>query len=267
MPLTVLATLPLPAQHEAELRELNAEVSTLQFDGIIENELPSWNAAMITSAAFRLPDSGAALYEQLADLVRRGRVEWVHFCAAGMDGQMFIPLIRAAHAAGIKMTYCPGVYATPIAQYVIAHVLSCTRMLREHAEQQASKTWAPLMQRDPRGAVVGVVGAGGIGNEVARMATALGMRSIGWRRRAGSFGSFEDIFTGEEGLDALLMESDFVVVAVPNTPQTRKERPLGRTLGNSGCTITFSSNSPAPSTSPAMSSMKEFSTATLIQFV
>eukprot|EP00965_Chrysotila_dentata_P237400 6201889-Pleurochrysis_carterae.AAC.1 len=53
MPLTVLATLPLPAQHEAELRELNAEVSTLQFDGIIENELPSWNAAMITSAAFR----------------------------------------------------------------------------------------------------------------------------------------------------------------------------------------------------------------------
>jgi len=173
------------------------------------------------TTARRLPDSGAALYEQLADLVRRGRVEWVHFCAAGMDGQMFIPLIRAAHAAGIKMTYCPGVYATPIAQYVIAHVLSCTRMLREHAEQQASKTWAPLMQRDPRGAVVGVVGAGGIGNEVARMATALGMRSIGWRRRAGSFGSFEDIFTGEEGLDALLMESDFVVVAVPNTPQTR----------------------------------------------
>src|SRR6202011_6390506 len=65
-----------------------------------------------------------------------------------------------------------------------------------------------------------VVGVGGIGSEVARLASAFGMRVIGVdeRRREAPPGVAE-LHRGDE-LDALLPTADFVILTVPHTPET-----------------------------------------------
>jgi hypothetical protein len=201
-------------------------VTTLEFDGAIDApEGIDWDGAFITAEAFKLYFEGgmsalAALYDRLAALVAARRVRWVHLCSSGVDVPVFFPLMRACHETGAALTHCPGVYAEPIAAYVFAHILSITRALPAHAANQAACKYESLVQRDVRGCTVGVVGAGGIGAAVARLAKAFGMAVLGWRRRAEPAEHYDEVVSGPEGLAHLLAASDFVVVAVPKTAAT-----------------------------------------------
>src|SRR6201998_2689259 len=65
-----------------------------------------------------------------------------------------------------------------------------------------------------------VVGVGGIGSEIARLAAAFGMRVIGVdERRRDAAPGMAELHRGEE-LDALLPQADFVILTVPHTPET-----------------------------------------------
>src|SRR5690606_34598823 len=84
-------------------------------------------------------------------------------------------------------------------------------------------------------ATVGIVGFGGIGREVARRVASLGARVIAVKRTpphageanltpvsgGGELGQHIEVVHGASGLDAVLRESDFLVVCAPDTPQTR----------------------------------------------
>ena len=68
---------------------------------------------------------------------------------------------------------------------------------------------------------MGIVGFGAIGRETARLAAAFGMHVLAVKRSpAGTDGNVEVLPPSE--LDRLLRESDFVVLAVPSTPETRE---------------------------------------------
>ncbi|MBM3940627.1 MAG: hypothetical protein FJ318_07020 [SAR202 cluster bacterium] len=70
---------------------------------------------------------------------------------------------------------------------------------------------------------VGIVGLGGIGREVARLAKALGMRVVATRRsaeRRAEHADGVDMLYPAAELHAVLAESDFVVVAAMHTPET-----------------------------------------------
>ena len=82
---------------------------------------------------------------------------------------------------------------------------------------------------------VGIVGFGGIGREVARRVASLGARVIAVKRSparpgeanlepvsgGGVLGSRIEMVWGESGLDAVYRECDAIVVAAPDTPETR----------------------------------------------
>jgi phosphoglycerate dehydrogenase-like enzyme len=101
-------------------------------------------------------------------------------------------------------------------EYVLAHMLSINRRLPEHAENQRRKVYKPLMQKELTGCTVAIVGAGGIGAEVARLCKAFGMRVVGTRRRAAPAPNFDAMMPADAGLEAV------VVVALPHTPATRR---------------------------------------------
>jgi phosphoglycerate dehydrogenase-like enzyme len=99
------------------------------------------------------------------------------------------------------------------------------RMIRE----QAARRWTRYCGRDVSGATVGIVGFGSIGREVAKVCQAMGMRVVATSRtlRADASGSDADQIIPPSNLTALLGVADYVVLAVPHTPQT--ERLLGGT--------------------------------------
>lgn len=68
------------------------------------------------------------------------------------------------------------------------------------------------------GKTLGIPGLGAIGQDLARMATSIGMRVIGTKRSGGDIPGVEVL--PPERTDEVLAQSDFVVLLLPATPQT-----------------------------------------------
>ncbi|MCY4537058.1 MAG: bifunctional glyoxylate/hydroxypyruvate reductase B, partial [Chloroflexi bacterium] len=70
------------------------------------------------------------------------------------------------------------------------------------------------------GKTLGIIGMGEIGCELARRASAMGMKNIYYKRKPLS-AELEGVFDASyRDLDDLLRESDYVCVATPHTPET-----------------------------------------------
>ena len=147
----LLCTPPIAEHWSAELAELDATVTTLEFDGTVLGDAgANWDGAFISSEAFKLFYAGGRaalqqLYSALAELVRAGRVAWCHLCMSGLDVPFAFPLMKACHDAGATLTHCPGVYAAPIAQYCVGHMLSICRLNEQHRVNQAARRYERLL--------------------------------------------------------------------------------------------------------------------------
>jgi phosphoglycerate dehydrogenase-like enzyme len=87
---------------------------------------------------------------------------------------------------------------------------------------QARHEWLRYMPKELLGATVGIVGMGHIGEEVARLAKAFGCRIVATRRsvQAATRDALADELLPASELHRLLEVSDYVVLAVPLTPET-----------------------------------------------
>jgi phosphoglycerate dehydrogenase-like enzyme len=145
-------------------------------------------------------------------------------------------------ASPVLFTNSAGVHAPPMAETVLAMILFFGRGLDLAVRSQRLGRWdkdafyragAPVGEL--AGATVGIVGFGGVGREVARRVVALGARVIALVRdppRAGlanlealvgegRLGERIDVLHGEGGLDTVLRASDILVIAAPETADTR----------------------------------------------
>jgi glyoxylate reductase len=91
--------------------------------------------------------------------------------------------VAAASRLKVLVTRTPGVLSETTAEFTIALMFAAARRVVEGDRQVRTgewKTWGPeaLLGRDLAGATLGIVGMGGIGQEVARRARALGMRIL-----------------------------------------------------------------------------------------
>jgi phosphoglycerate dehydrogenase-like enzyme len=86
-------------------------------------------------------------------------------------------------------------------------------------ENQKSAKWVHTVAQPLTGKTLGILGLGAIGQEVARIAAALGMRVIGTRRRPVPMPNVAEIFAAER-TDDVLAQSDFVLLLLPATPDT-----------------------------------------------
>jgi D-3-phosphoglycerate dehydrogenase len=111
------------------------------------------------------------------DIAAAGRLRVIARTGSGVDNID----VEAATRAQVPVIYAPGAGARPVAEGTMALMLAATKRLGEHAEVLRSGGWAEryhVVGRDLEGAVLGVVGLGQIGREVARLASAFGMEVI-----------------------------------------------------------------------------------------
>jgi phosphoglycerate dehydrogenase-like enzyme len=142
-------------------------------------------------------------------------VQWLHMFSAGLDNPVFGTLMER----GITVTHSAGSSAVPIAHSVIMHVIGMCRNAREMAIAQSASRWANRDALDVEGRRMLIVGLGGIGTEVARLAAHFGVDVTGLRRTP----------TGDEPcrtlpieqLHELLPQTDDLVLTAPLTPSTR----------------------------------------------
>jgi phosphoglycerate dehydrogenase-like enzyme len=148
-------------------------------------------------------------------------LRWVHVFNAGTDHPVFQRLLER----GIRLSASAGASAEPIAQTAIAALLWLARGFPFWQDAQRRRAWERLQgvrtPRDLRGQTLVVVGLGGIGRELARLARALGLRVIGVRRSAARADDPVDELYPPSALPSLLPRADWLALACPLTPETR----------------------------------------------
>jgi phosphoglycerate dehydrogenase-like enzyme len=154
-------------------------------------------------------------------LPRATRLRWLQAPQAAPPAGYYYPAL-IAHP--VQITNFREIYNDHIGAHVMAFVLAFARGLHHYIPQQLKREWKKL-PRDtgvihlPEATAL-VVGVGGIGSEVARLAAAFGMRVIGVdERRRDMPPGVAELHRGDE-LDALLPQADFVILTVPHTPET-----------------------------------------------
>ena len=116
--------------------------------------------------------------------------------------------------------------ATAIAEYVLAAAAHFARGLHEAARQKAAGQFRRegYQMLTLRGATMGVIGLGGIGQEVARLSRAAGMRVIGTRRSATAplpDADGADLVLQDGEILRVAAESDFLAICSQLTAETR----------------------------------------------
>jgi len=144
-------------------------------------------------------------------------VEWIHVAAAGVDKLVFPALAES----DVTVTNAGGVFDRPIAEFVLGAVLSHAKAVHESHDLQRQGRWERRQTRNVRGARAVVVGTGGIGREIARLLTAVGVQVVGAGRttRDGD-PDFGQVVPSADLADHV-GEVDYLVNAAPLTPATR----------------------------------------------
>ena len=134
--------------------------------------------------------------------------------------------IEAAHERGITVTNVPAYSTESVAQMVFAHLLTVTNRTEHYAIANREGRWTnnkdfcywDFPHQELSGKSFGIVGLGNIGQRVAAIAHAFGMRVCAYTSKSESQ---LPSYVEKKPLTDLLSESDVVSLHCPLTPDTR----------------------------------------------
>ena len=123
----------------------------------------------------------------------------------------------------VVVTNARDIYNDHISNHIMSYVLAFARGLHVYIRQQVDSEWRPgyeIVNLPDATAVV--VGVGGIGGETARLCSEFGMNVIGVDPRVDSRPPGVSELVTPDALDEVLPRADFVIVTVPETPETQR---------------------------------------------
>jgi len=152
-------------------------------------------------------------------------LKWCQSTYAGVD-----PLFRAGLALPLsfQLTRFAGCFGPPIAEWALARIIEHERGFAATASDQLERSWAGskgkvIKYRYLSSLTLSVLGCGDIGECIANAAKAFGMRTIGYTRTPRGTNEKQrgvDEYTTD--MSHALQAADYVVSALPSTPETRE---------------------------------------------
>jgi phosphoglycerate dehydrogenase-like enzyme len=147
---------------------------------------------------------------------RAPRLAWIHSLTAGVEQWLASPDLPGDAA----LTCSRGIHRLSMPEHVLAALFLVQKQLAAIVLDQRERRWTRRVNDTLAGKTLGILGLGTIGAEVARKAAALEMRVIGTRRGGGGVPGVERVY-GAEGTAEVLAQSDFVLLLLPSTTETR----------------------------------------------
>jgi phosphoglycerate dehydrogenase-like enzyme len=150
---------------------------------------------------------------------RAPKLKWFQATSAGVDRHQDTEIWRS----NIIITGVSGIHATPIGEFVMGLMLMFAKNTPLAFKMMRTREWSRYRSGTLRDKTVGIIGLGHIGGEVARLSKAFGMKVIATRRsaKAGSKVKNVDLLLPASQMKDLLAASDYVVLTLPLTPETR----------------------------------------------
>jgi phosphoglycerate dehydrogenase-like enzyme len=152
------------------------------------------------------------------------KLRWIHSPSAAVHQFMFPELINS----DVILTNARDVHGPVVAEHVLALIFALAKQIPQAVRYQQQGVWGQeaMWEGDGRpreiaGAIVGLVGVGTIGRNVAKHAAALGMKVIAVREHPDKKPpEFVDEVYPTSQLHELLRRADYVVLAAPVTADT-----------------------------------------------
>lgn len=154
------------------------------------------------------------------NLVKRApKLKWFQAMSAGID----LLLNEDFRTSNVMLTNMSGISAIAVAETALALMLSLSKNLQRCVEQKQQKLWKQFHPQLLNAKTLGIIGLGSIGREVAHMAKPFGMKIIAveYTTLPASKTKNVDLVLTPDRLPQLLAESDYVVVCLPLTSETK----------------------------------------------
>jgi len=210
-PVPVAVTVPLEPELLAQIEAVDERIELLDASAPLEEA----EVVLLGTQPRRLPDV-------LRDAVRANgsRVRWIHSIWAGAGEQVAAAELTREELERVAITTSAGVHATPLAEFALLGLLAFAKGLPRLLCAKADRRWDRYVMDELRDRTLLVLGVGSIGREVARLAGAFGMHTIGIKRTPGEVAHVDEVHPPER-LRELLPHADAVVVTLPSTAATR----------------------------------------------
>lgn len=203
----VLFSIPLKEKHRENLKTSFPDVTFLFKDGMEEAATVIEKVDVLVTFSKDITES---LLERATDL------KWIMIMAAGVDQ---LPKETIAEKK-ITVTNARGIHKVPMAEYALSMLLQVSRNEKTLIQNEEAHTWEQVHVDEISEKTLLVTGTGAIGSEVARLAKAFHMKTIGVSRSGKRGAHFDENVTSEK-LSSKLPEADFVVSVLPSTAETK----------------------------------------------
>jgi D-3-phosphoglycerate dehydrogenase len=141
------------------------------------------------------------------------KLKHIVFLGTGAASYMKIEELKAR---GVTVHTIKGYGDTAVAEHTIALMFACARDLAKMDREVRGGTWRPAEGVQLLGKTLGVIGLGGIGSEVVRIARGIGMNVIAWNRTPKP-----DAGVKQVDINTLLAQSDVVSLNLTLGDETR----------------------------------------------
>jgi D-2-hydroxyacid dehydrogenase (NADP+) len=174
--------------------------------------------AILAQAEVLITFSGAEITTGFLNKAKNLR--WIQTFLAGVDRLPLAELKRQ----GVVLSNVSGVHGMPMTEQAFAYILAFVRLLPRFSVAQRRHDWDQpsgfFAFESLSGKTLTVIGTGRIGQEVARLGQAFGMRTVGVNTSGKAPLHFQRAYPTGQIKKALSM-ADFAVVVVPFTAQTQ----------------------------------------------
>jgi len=151
------------------------------------------------------------------------KLRWAQSMTAGVEGWLALPDLPEK----LTLTCARGTHKESMPENIIGALLYVAKPYAAAVENQKQRKWLHNVAQPLTGKTLGILGLGVIGQEVARIAAALGLRVIGTRRRPEPMANVAEVLPADRTPE-VLAQSDFLLLLLPATAETDNYINAGR---------------------------------------
>ena len=129
--------------------------------------------------------------------------------------------LDAAKKYNVPVTNCPAVNQISVSEHVLALLFTFERNVHVQYNSVQSGSWKRWVGNEIEGKTIGIIGLGAVGKELAKKASALGMKVLGFDlHKDEAFLSKYDEVTFVDTIETIYEQADVISLHLPHTPKT-----------------------------------------------
>jgi len=189
------------------------------YERILSKKLPGLKIQSATRSKEALDfvkEAEIILAWQIPDelLKQAKQLKWFSSIGAGNED-----LVKNPYLSETVLLTKATVYGEMMAEYVFGYLLYFTRNIAKHMKDQRKRVWDQVRPTRLRGKVLGILGLGSVGKEIAKRGKQFGMKVLGVKRVTEPVENVGQVF-GPGDLRNMIPMVDYLVNVLPFTPET-----------------------------------------------